>query len=369
MVTLKVASRCNLACSYCYVYAKGDETWRSRPPVMSDATFAATVRWIRRQTSAPVMLLFHGGEPTLIGAQRFDRWCREAGEVLAAQGVSLAIQTNGLLLDDAWIDALRRHRVSVGVSLDGPPQVHDAQRFDHRGGGSYDKTVAALRRMTAGGVAWNILSVINFDHDPIGIHRHLVDEVGATSLDYLLPDENHETIGAIRERYGPSPVADWLIPLFDEWWRRDLIRIRVRVLDSVIVALRRHRAWTGQFGNAPLGYLIVESDGSVEGLDVLKMIRPEMAETGLTVRSPDPIGRVLPELHRKASLSGFPLPTGCRTCREADTCAGGWLPHRYSHERAFDNPSAWCADLYRVFGHVRERLVSAAPRASVADRP
>src|SRR5260221_7830334 len=95
MVTLKVASRCNLACSYCYVYAKGDETWRSRPPVMSDATFAATVRWIRRQTSAPVMLLFHGGEPTLIGAERFDRWCREAGEVLAAQGVSLAIQTNG----------------------------------------------------------------------------------------------------------------------------------------------------------------------------------------------------------------------------------------------------------------------------------
>ncbi|MFF3249233.1 radical SAM protein [Streptomyces sp. NPDC002870] len=369
MVTLKVASRCNLACSYCYVYAKGDETWRRRPPIMSDETFSATVRWIRRQTSVPVTLLFHGGEPTLVGAERFDRWCREASDVLAAQGVSLAIQTNGLLIDDAWIDVLRRHQVSVGVSLDGPPQVHDAQRFDHRGAGSYEKTLAALRRMTAQGVAWSILSVINFDHDPVGIHRHLVDEVGADSIDYLLPDETHETVGTLRERYGPTPVADWLIPLFDEWWQRDLIRIRVRVLDSMIVALKRQSAWTGQFGNAPLGYLIVESDGTVEGLDVLKMIRPDMADTGLTVWSPQPIGIALPELHRKASLEGFPLPTGCHDCREADTCAGGWLPHRYARESAFDNPSAWCTDLYRLFDHVRDRLGTAVPLAYAADRP
>lgn len=368
MVTLKVASRCNLACSYCYVYAKGDESWRRRPSIMSDETFAATVRWVRRQTKAPVMLLFHGGEPTLAGPERFDGWCREAAAVLSAQGVSIAIQTNGVLIDDAWVDVLRRHMVSVGVSLDGPPDVHDAQRFDHRGVGSYERTIAALHRMTAGGVPWSLLSVIDFGSDPVTIHRHLVDEIGATSLDYLLPDETHETIRGIRERHGPTPVADWLIPLFDEWWRRDLIRVRVRVLDSIIVALRRQRAWTGQFGNAPLGYLIVESDGTVEGLDVLKMIRPEMAATGLTVWSSDPIGVALPELHRKASLEGYPLPMGCRGCREAETCAGGWLPHRYSDARSFDNPSAWCADLYRLFGHVRERLGTAAPRAGAANR-
>jgi uncharacterized protein len=367
MVTLKVASRCNLACSYCYVYSKGDESWRDRPVIMSDETFAQMLRWVSRQTTEPVMLLFHGGEPTLVGAERFDRWCHQASDVLGANGVNMAIQTNGVLLDHAWAEVFKRHEVSVGVSLDGPPDVHDMHRFDHAGRGSYADAIAGLQVLTDAGVQWSVLSVVNLDHDPVRIHRHLVDEVGATSLDYLLPDETHETVGPIRERYGPTPVADWLIALFDEWWARDLVRVRVRVLDSIIVALRRQQGWTGQFGNAPLGYLVVEADGTVEGLDVLKSFRPDLVYTGLTVRSAGHIQTELPEFHRRASLVGFPLPTGCHGCREERTCSGGWLPHRYSDD-GFDNPSAWCADLYKLFGHVRARPgVIPARRAVHAD--
>jgi uncharacterized protein len=354
MVTLKVASRCNLACSYCYVYGKGDESWRDRPVVMSDKTFADMLHWVSRQTTDPIMLLFHGGEPTLVGSERFDRWCQQATEILGDSGVNMAIQTNGVLLDKAWAEVFLRHSISVGVSLDGPPDVHDAYRVDHAGRGSYADAVAGLRVLTEAGVQWSVLSVINFDHDPVRIHRHLVDDVGVTSLDYLLPDETHDTVVPIRQRYGPTPVADWLIAVFDEWFARDMIKVRVRVLDSVIVALRRQQGWTGQFGNGPLGYLVVEADGTVEGLDVLKAFRPDLVHTGLTVQSPGHILDELPEFHRRASLIGFPLPTGCKGCREERTCSGGWLPHRYS-SAGFDNPSAWCADLYKLFGHVRAR--------------
>src|SRR5262249_15492842 len=151
------------------------------------------------------------GEPMLVGPARFDAWCREATAALGPEAVRFAIQTNGVLINDRWIDVFRRHRVAVGISFDGPPAVHDEYRGDHRGGGSYSRVLAGIQRLQAAGFPWSSLSVINLDHDPLEIHRHLVDELGATTLDYLLPDQTHETIDEIRARYGPTPVADWLI--------------------------------------------------------------------------------------------------------------------------------------------------------------
>src|SRR5438128_2712137 len=77
--TLKIASRCNLNCSYCYVYHKEDQTWRGRPPIMPEAVFEATVERIRAHClysrQSRVRILFHGGEPCLVGAKRFADWC------------------------------------------------------------------------------------------------------------------------------------------------------------------------------------------------------------------------------------------------------------------------------------------------------
>jgi uncharacterized protein len=378
LLILKVAERCNLACTYCYMYFKGDESWRDRPAIMPRATFRDTLGWMRRESigsvETPVTLLFHGGEPLLIGPARFDAWCREATAQFGATAVTFAIQTNGVLIDDRWIEVFRRHQVSVGVSLDGPPRVHDAYRVDHGGRGSYGRVLAGIRRLQAAEIPWSGLSVINLDYDPLAIHRHLLDEIGLTCLDYILPDQTHDTIGAVRTRYGPTPVADWLMAVFDDWWSRDSIRIRVRILDAIVASLLRSRSHSVQFGNPAFGYLVVEADGSIQALDVLRICQPGLAETGVSVRAETPVEAALPEFHRRAVFEGFPLPTGCHGCREADTCAGGWLPHRYSREREFDNPSAWCADLLKLFGHVRSRLGLAEARpsaslAAVADRP
>jgi uncharacterized protein len=327
---------------------------------MADTTFTEALAWMRRQRNgsaeSPFTLLFHGGEPMLIGPARFDAWCREASVTFGLDTVRFSIQTNGTLIDDRWIDVFRRHRVSVGVSLDGPMPVNDEYRFDHQGRGSYSRIAASIRRLQAAEVPWSVLAVIDLDHDPLEIHRHLLDEVGAANVDYLLPDHTHETIQEVRLRYGGTPVADWLASVFDDWWAKDSLRVRVRIFDAIIAAVLRRQSHSGQFGNPPLGYLVVETDGSIEGLDVLKVCKPGCSDTGLTVRSERPIFDALPEFHRHMVFEGVPLPTGCHHCREATTCAGGWLPHRFSREREFDNPSAWCADLFKLFGHVRSRI-------------
>jgi uncharacterized protein len=360
LLIVKVASRCNLACSYCYYYNSGDESWRDRPVIMDDATFTAMVQWARRQVAATgqdhITLLFHGGEPLLIGADRFDAWCREATTTLDGINVTFGIQTNGVLIDDRWTDVLARHRVLVGVSLDGPMEVHDAFRVDHRGRGSYERVLAGTKKLHEARIPWGVLAVVDLEHDPLEIHRHLVDVVGAPAVDYLLPDQTHETIGVVRSRYGPTPAGDWLISVFDDWWARDSLRVRIRILDAIVGSLVRKQQLSGQFGNPPLGYLTIEADGSVEGVDVLKIGGPGLVETGLTVWSDEPAVTALPDAHREMIFDGVPLPTGCRGCREAATCGGGYLPHRFSRRRGHDNPSAWCADIYKLFGHVRDRL-------------
>jgi len=174
--TLKVASRCNLACTYCYVYMKGDDSWRSRPHLMSEDIFSATVARIREHCAAvgqdSIDVVFHGGEPCLLGSERFSQWCDLLRRELSTVGmVRITIQTNGALIDRAWAEAFRRHNVVVGVSLDGPAAVNDEFRVDHQGRGSHARVLAGIAQLQTAGVPVNLLCVLNLKRDPIQVHE------------------------------------------------------------------------------------------------------------------------------------------------------------------------------------------------------
>jgi uncharacterized protein len=366
---VKIASRCNLNCSYCYIYNQADTGWRSRPAVMSDETFDATIDRIRGHCvfsgQDVVMLLFHGGEPTLVGAKRFQSMCSRARERLKdVADVSLGIQTNATRLTDEWIDVLQRQDVQVGISMDGPKDVHDVFRVDHKGRGSYDAVARGVMLLRQAGTPFTILSVVQFGQDPLRIHHHFLD-LGCKSISYLLPACTHETIGAIREQHGPTPCADFLIPIFDDWWFESTIDVRIREFWNIGRVLLGGESQLDSIGNPPLRFVGIETDGSMEGLDKLRACEDGMTEIGLSVRDSDfrDIARVSAFHH--SAMSGMPLPQVCMRCLERDTCGGGYLPHRYSRDRGFDNPSVWCADLLLLFAHVRHRMnVSQAETAS-----
>jgi uncharacterized protein len=360
-VVLKVASRCNLACSYCYVYKKGDDSWRDRPSIMPDRVYEAalerTRRHCQRSRQPSVTLTFHGGEPCLLGAERFDAWCRRAITVLGATvRVRFCLQTNGTLLNETWADLIKTHDVNIAVSLDGPKDVHDAARVDHGGRGSYDAVRKGIQYLQSANIPLQVLSVIQFGADSVRVHQHFVD-LGARAINYLFPDFTHDTIADIRHRHGRTPCADFLIPVLDHWWSYETLDVRIILFWEIARLILGGENELDLFGNRPFGFVFVEADGTIEALDVLKVCRPGLPRTPLNVLRNDFLDlRSVSPLHRASILTGVPLPQACRGCREETTCAGGYLPHRFSGARGFDNPTVWCADILRLFDHMRTKL-------------
>jgi uncharacterized protein len=360
-VILKVASRCNLNCSYCYIYNMADSTWKSRPAVMSDEVFATTLDRITEHCRANGLqeldVAFHGGEPCLIGHDRFDAWC---GRLRAALGelvrLKLVIQTNGTLLDRRWIELLLKHGVSVGLSMDGPKPIHDAVRVDRHERGSYDQVERGLKLLQKAGVPYGVGCVIPLGADPLAVHHHFLD-LGCDQITYLLPHYTHDTIAPVRQCHGPTPCADFLIPIFDDWWFESTMDVQVEVLKNVARVIMGGRSQSEGIGNDPPCYVFIEADGEMEGLDTLRACSDGLSQIRLNVRNSDFSDLLRSEtMHSRAIFDGMPLCETCLNCREATTCAGGHLPHRFSRSRGFDNPSVWCADLLKLFDHVRARM-------------
>jgi uncharacterized protein len=361
MFVLKVISRCNLNCSYCYVYHKGDETWRDRPFVMSDEVFLAAAeqirRWCLRSGQHRVDILFHGGEPLLAGSERFAGWCNRLLETLSGVAtVSFNLQTNGVLIDESWVRLFRTYNFGVGVSLDGPRDIHDRFRVTRKGSGSYDRVATAVRVMKKAGLPISFLCVIPLGCDGARVQRHFV-ELGATKVSYLLPDFTHESIAPVRVAHGPTPCADFLIPAFDCWWKEQTLQTLVEPFFNIATLIMGGESRMDILGNRPFGFVFVESDGAIEGLDVFRICGHGKSGTGLTVLR-DAFERLekLQPPHLRAIFEACPLPNGCVDCPEENTCAGGYFPHRWSSQTGFDNPSVWCRDLLKLFGHIRHRL-------------
>lgn len=358
---LKSASRCNLNCSYCYVYNKGNDSWRTQPAIMSDDVFEASLWRIRRyceaSQQASVTIAFHGGEPCLIGPHRFAARCGRLREDLGSlMKVRLILQTNGTLLDTRWAGALKTHDVDVGVSVDGTEAVHDANRVDHRGKGSYAAVREGLSVLNRAGVPFNILSVIQPGADGLAAHRHMLS-LNPAGINYLLPDFTHDTFAEVGAAYGPTPCWDFLQPIFDDWITGWPPKVMIPLFWNMIRLVMGADSRLDVLGNSRLPFAFVYADGSIEALDVLGVCGADVPHTGLNVLTDDFLTiRTTNDALGKIMFEGTSLPVGCTRCPERDSCGGGYLPHRHSRGRGFDNPSVWCADLLAFFHHVRRWL-------------
>jgi uncharacterized protein len=354
---LKVHSRCNLSCSYCYVYEMADQGWRGLPKRMSAAVADRAVERIaehvEKHALASVDVILHGGEPLLAGAEWLAALVGLLRSRVAAK-VNVGIQTNGTLLDRAMLTTLRSLGISVGVSLDGDAEATGRHRRYVSGRNSFDAVAAGLDLLLSpefeecyGG----ILCTVDVQNEPVSTYEALL-KFAPPALDLLLPHANWSC---------PPPgsgYAGWLISVFERWYTAPRQETQIRLFTELIQLVLGRPGEVEGLGLLPSTLVIVDTDGAIKQLDSLSSAYPGAADTGLDVMSgsfDDALDHPT-TVARQIGLAA--LSPECRACPVAGICGGGLYPHRFRAGEGFRNPSVYCEDLLQLITHVRDRVVA-----------
>lgn len=359
---VKIHSRCDLACDYCYMYEMADQSWRDRPRRMSAEIVERTAMRIAEHVGAHrlagISLVLHGGEPLLAGPDLITALVTAVRSAVGPGAVvTVSVQTNGVGLDEAYLGLFDRLGVRIGVSLDGGARAHDRHRRFPSGRGSYAAVERALWRLADGGYRHlfsGLLCTIELRNDPVETYKALA-AFGPPRIDFLLPHGTWEAPPPGRiPREAETPYADWLIPIFDEWYPAPLTRIRM--FEDIMHLILGGTSATENLGLAPSTMVVIETDGSIEQADMLKVAYPGAPDTGLHVdRDPFDAALLTPGMAAR-QLGEQALAQECQACDIRRVCGGGLYAHRYRPGTGFANPSVYCPDLMRLISHIRQTM-------------
>lgn len=376
IAVIKVASRCNLNCSYCYMYNMGDNTYRNQPKFMSAETVELMVSRIAEHCAKheveEFMFVFHGGEPLLVDPAWYSdivAMVHEKFEQINTRP-GFVVQTNGVLLDKAWCRHFMELGINVGISLDGTRRDHDHFRKDHAGRGSYDRVLAGVNTAKEVFGAASVIAVININSDPEETYFHL-RSLEVSNIHLLLPDANYEQLPPGPEAGFEGPVqdlyAEWLIRIFDLWMDDESEgRPGIRMFDQILRMFWGARPTSDSLGTEKNEVIVIETNGDYESLDSLKICGDGFTKAGANVRNMT-LGQALhSELAKLYHLSHQNLCSQCAQCDIQEVCGGGNLPHRYRKDNGFDNPTVYCLTQARLISHIQNQWVERLPPEFVA---
>lgn len=313
---------CNMSCRYCF-YRELAESRPEEGAVMTDAVARRVVERMMDASGGPVHVAFafQGGEPTLAGLDFFERFVSLVDESMTARHtVTYAVQTNGLLLDDAWCAFLSRRRFLTGVSLDGFTARHDAFRHTRAGKPTHAAAMAAIERLRRHRAEWNVLTVLTrqLAAEPEALYRFYREhEIRYAQLVPCLPP-----FGAAGDEYALSPkrFADFY-RVFFRLWLEDTRRgpgLSVALFDNLIRLLRGLPPSQCGINGVCAPQYVVESDGSVYPCDFYALNAYRCgslrADSVAALRSSEPMRRFL----RGAGH----LPAICGACPYLRFCGG-----------------------------------------------
>ena len=345
---------CNLDCTYCFFLSKEALYPGSRFRMADDLLELYIKQLLESHQTPTVTIAWQGGEPTLMGLEFFQRSMELVERYRKPdQTVEHRIQTNGTKIDETWCAFFREHRFLVGLSMDGPPEIHDKYRVDKGGGPTHLKVLAAARLMAAQGVDVNILCTVHEANQERGaeLYRYFRDEVGARYLQFIpiveratpemlpIADAGWGTTGReIRPLYtldgslvtGRSVTSDgwgrFLTSVFDEWVVSDVGTVFVQMFDAALAS------WLGAppsvciFSETCGNALTVEHTGDVYSCDHFvepRYLLGNIRETHLLTMVASP------EQRKFGTDKRDTLPRYCRECPVRFACHGECPRNRF----------------------------------------
>lgn len=364
-VLIKVASRCNINCTYCYVYNMGDTGWSRLPPQMSLETARHIVACLQKylaQAQRPLAVVFHGGEPLLLGAAKLTGVLEIFRHGLP-ETCSLSLQTNGILLSREILDTCSDFRTSISVSIDGPEGVHDNSRITFTGKGTFDrvlKGIELLRDHPESSFLYSgLLSVVDPASNPQEVYDFL-KSVEPPGVDFLYRDGNHSRLPIGKTSFETTEYGEWFVRLFDVYVA-DSKPMRIRFLDDLMKLTLGGKGSKDGVGLTDFGFLVFETDGSISKNDTLKSAYDgaDRFSTGWSARSTRLSVLLEQEEYKYYERQQRPAAKECSFCPDLLVCGGGMTLHRWDDANGFDNPSIYCVDQKLLIAHIRKVLLGA----------
>lgn len=357
---LKMNSRCNLDCDYCYLYQSVDP-WSTASSAMPEAVAAQTCQRIAEHAAhhhlSRVRVVFHGGEPLLSGVEPLARMVDRLRVALdPGPEITFTVQTNGVLLTEHRVEALRAAGIRIGISLDGGRTATDRHRRYADGRSSHDQVLrglAALRRYPDAYAG--LLCVIDLDNPPAETYAALLDQ-SPPAIDFLLPHGNWTVPPPGRPADGSAPYGEWLIEVFDRWYDAPRQETEVRLFQEIIAGLLGGASRSESVGLSPVGVIVVDTAGGLEQVDALRTTYPGATSTALNVFDHPFDAALAHEAIRDRQRGIEALSESCQACPVHRVCGGGYYPHRYRMHSGFRNPSVYCPDLFRLIEHISRRV-------------
>ena len=378
IVAKPIGPLCNLNCEYCFYLDKQALFARNEKYRMPDGvlrTFIAS--YISSQPTPIVEFVWQGGEPTLLGVDFFRRVIDLQRPFAGAKTITNSLQTNGTLLTDEWCAFLKKHNFMVGISLDGPKEIHDRYRRDRAGDGTFDQVMRGLRLLQKHGVEYNLLACVARETAlrPLDVY-HFFKEEGVEFIQFTpvverIADSMSRGVGlrlaapaSLTEEEKQTEVTPWsvipeeygdfLIAVFEEWVRQDVGKVFVMNFEWAL------NAWIGnpspvcifaqQCGRA----VAVEHNGDVYACD--HYVYPEYRLGNILTEN-------LGQLIESSVARGFgphkesTLPRWCRECEVLKACWGGCPKHRFKMTLQQEPGLHYlCAGYQKFFLHIRKYL-------------
>lgn len=365
-VVLKVAERCNINCSYCYVFNKGNTNYQSKPPYMSRDVLKKAAQFVnngaRDLGATKVVIVFHGGEPLMLGKRDFS-WCAQhLREVVTHPSeLVLAVQTNAMLVDAEWIEIFSANNIAVGVSIDGPRAIHDTERVDFKNRGTYERTIKGLRILQGAAESGQIydpgiICAVQPLANGAETYSHFVRQLKVKDMSFHLPMDTHDTFLGDPDGYGK-----FLCDAFDEWLRDGDSSVHVRMFAQFVGYLQGRYTRTALSKSAVnLQHVTIESDGAID-IDELKPIPLGFPALNIHTHSlVEYANSAMPKFYKEVHGS---LSDQCAECVWKNYCRGGLVHgvqvNRWSKKKGFDNVSVLCSAWRQFYSHATQRMLAA----------
>jgi uncharacterized protein len=285
-----------------------------------------------------------------VNLREFLKLCASISERTGTY-IGVGLTTNGLLINAAYLELFEEFDVSVTLSIDGPAHIHDINRRSFQDTGTHAAVEQAFRLLQSRGLASGALAVCDPNHDPKEFFDYF-RELGLDGYDILVPDAIHGD--------EPRSIASFYKGLFDLWMEANSKErsVSIRIIEAMVAGLLGGTSTIESIGHVPVGTCTVLTDGTMEPLDVLRIAGEGSTRSSTNIFKNRLQDIVLDQTWLAARSASTELCEECRRCKFMHACGGGYLPHRFSKERGYDNPSVYCRDLYEIFTHIQRVLAA-----------